>query len=238
MIGWTTAQWAQRVDRALGAARVVNLGAGLPATLVDHLDTSARYYHCENGLVGMGPTPPPAQATIELPNANSQAVSLVPGAAALPIDLSFGLIRAGHIEASVLGAYQVGVNGDFANWSAPFSLVPGVGGAMDIAAGVPRIVLMMRHLSRDGSPRLVRQLDLPATGWGCVEFVVTEYALIQIHQGAFWVLDKPAGVQPEELVDATAAPVVFATPQTAGQARRPDDTDNPISTTMKESDDA
>ncbi|MCW5953712.1 MAG: hypothetical protein KIT69_15775, partial [Propionibacteriaceae bacterium] len=145
MNGWSRAEWALRVDRALGTARSVNLGAGLPAGLVDHLDTSARSFHCENGIIGMGPTPA-GRGIAELPNASSTPVSLAPGAAVLPLDMSFGLIRGGHLEVSVLGAYQVAVNGDLANWSSPASPVPAVGGAMDIAIGIRRLVVMMHHL--------------------------------------------------------------------------------------------
>ncbi|WP_125775428.1 3-oxoacid CoA-transferase subunit B [Antribacter gilvus] len=196
----TTTSAAQRLDKAAMAARVaadiapgsyVNLGIGLPTLVADHLPVgSGITLHTENGLLGMGPSPAPGREDPELINAGKIPVTELPGASYFHQADSFAMMRGGHIDVCVLGAFQVSARGDLANWSTGSpDAVPAVGGAMDLAVGARRTVVMMTLLAKDGTPKLVADCTLPLTGMGCVSRVYTDLAVIDVGPGGARVVE-------------------------------------------------
>jgi 3-oxoacid CoA-transferase B subunit len=206
-IGWDLPQWAERVAESLGDARYVNLGVGLPAKLPHYLASRSIMFHCENGIVGTGPAPDAGDEIPELIDASSNSVSLQPGGVIVPFEVSFSIIRGGHLDATVLGAYQVSAGGDLANWSIPGARIAGVGGAMDLAVGARRVIVMMHHTNRDGSPKIVDEITYPMTARGCVDVIVTNCAVIDVTPAGLIVRDVPEGVTIEELQGMTGAPL-------------------------------
>ena len=203
---------ARRVAADIVDGAYVNLGIGLPMRVAEFLPTGREFVlHSENGLLGMGPTPPAGQEDPDLINAGKQPVTLCPGGAFFHQADSFAMVRGGHLDLTVLGAYQVAANGDLANWALPGAKAPAVGGAMDLAVGAWAVwVMLAQHAAKDGSPRLLERCSLPLTGVACVNRVYSDLAVIDITSAGFLVTDLVAGVEPAALQAITGAPLRFA----------------------------
>jgi 3-oxoacid CoA-transferase subunit B len=192
--------------------QIVNLGIGLPTEVANHLDPGAGVtLHSENGLLGMGPFPTEEEIDARLINAGKQTVTALPGASMFDSALSFAMIRGGHVDLAILGGLEVACNGDLANWTVPGKLVTGMGGAMDLAAGARRVVVIQSHTSKDGQPKLVGRLTLPPTALGCTSRVITELGVFDVGGDCFVCIARAEGVARETIVEATGAPVLFTT---------------------------
>ena len=195
-------QIARRVARELGPGQLVNLGIGLPTAVADHLPRGVDLlFQSENGLIGVGPTPPPSQADRDVFNAGRGPVTLVPGAACVDSALSFGLIRGGHVAVTVLGALEVDEEGSLASWSIPGRFTPGIGGAMDLVVGARRVIVAMEHFTRQGAPRFLRRCTLPLTAQGEVDLLVTDLAVFRFDRGGPVLVE----LQPGATLDAVRA---------------------------------
>lgn len=198
---------AARVARDIPDGAYVNLGIGKPTHVSAHVpDGREVIYHSENGLLGVGPTPPAGQEDVELIDASKRFVTTAPGASFFEHADSFAMMRGGHIDIAVLGAYQVAANGDLANWATlDRTFPPAVGGAMDLVAGVPCIYVMMRHTDRDGSPKLLERCTYPLTGLGVVTRVYTDLAVLDIAPEGFRLVDVTEGNTLEQVQAVTGA---------------------------------
>ena len=192
---------------------VVNLGVGIP-TMASNTDIGDRdiVYHSENGVIGYGPAAEAGAEDLNLVNAGGQNVTLMPGAAVVHHADSFGIIRGGHIDATVMGAYQVSSRGDFANWKLAGQKGGGIGGAMDLAACAKRVFIILEQTTRLGVSRLVPECDLPVTARGVVTLVVTNYGLFEPAGSGFKLLQIAPGVTVEDVRAATATPLTIADP--------------------------
>jgi 3-oxoacid CoA-transferase subunit B len=200
----------RRAAAEIADGQIVNLGIGLPTEVANFIPpTLAVALHSENGLLGMGPFPYEDQVDPQLINAGKQTVTAVPGASMFDSALSFAMIRGGHVDLAILGGLEVACNGDLANWTVPGKLITGMGGAMDLAAGARRVVVLQSHASKDGSPKLVSRLTLPPTALGCVARVITELGVFDIGGDRFLCVERAAGVGDEQIARSTGAPVVF-----------------------------
>ena len=190
---------------------VVNLGVGIP-TLCSNFDFSDKtvIFHSENGVIGYGPIVPEGQEDLHLVNAGRQYISLVPGAAIVHHADSFSIIRGGYVDASVLGAYEVAENGEFANWKRKGRKGGGIGGAMDLAVGAKRVFIVMEHTTRDGEPRLLRRCTLPVTAIGVVKLVVTSLGLFEVTSGGFLLKEIAPGYTPQEVQSVTEARLIVS----------------------------
>jgi 3-oxoadipate CoA-transferase, beta subunit len=198
---------ARRVAADLPEGAYVNLGIGLPTRVAGFVRPGADViFHSENGLLGVGPAPAPQAADPELINAGKELVTLLPGAAIFDHATAFAMIRGGHIDVAIMGAYEVSATGDLANWSAGGRSAPAVGGAMDLAAGARAVWIMMEHCTKDGAPRLVAHCSLPLTGAGVVTRVYTDLAVIDV-DGGFAVRALCGGCDAETLRTRTGAPL-------------------------------
>ena len=208
--GWNRQQMADRIAHAFQDGWIVNLGVGIP-TLCSNTDIGDRHilYHSENGVIGYGPIAPKGQEDLNLVNAGGQNVTLNPGAAVVHHADSFAIIRGGRIDATVLGAYEVAENGDFANWKLAGTKGGGIGGAMDLAACAKRVFVIMEHLTRDGRPRLVRRCVLPVTARSVVTLIATNYGLFEPAGEGFHLRDLAAGIDVDEVRNSTGATLVI-----------------------------
>lgn len=206
---YSKSMMAARVARDIPDGAYVNLGIGLPTLIADHLPKDREIIlHTENGLLGMGPSPARGEEDWDLINAGKQAVTALPGASFFDQAESFGMIRGTHLDCCVLGAFQVSVNGDLANWHTDASdAIPAVGGAMDLAIGANRVYVMMEHLNKRGESKIVRECTYPVTGLACVDRVYTDLAVIEVGQHALIVVDMVPGLQFDELVRLTGVPL-------------------------------
>jgi 3-oxoacid CoA-transferase B subunit len=209
--GLTRQQMADRVAREFQDGWIVNLGVGIP-TMCSNTDIGDRdiIYHSENGVIGYGPIAPAGQEDLNLVNAGGQNVTLKPGAAVVHHADSFGVIRGGHIDATVMGAYQVSMTGDFANWKLKGQKGGGIGGAMDLAACAKRVFIILEHVTRDGLPRLVIACDLPVTARGVVTLVATNYGLFEPTGSGFRLREIALGLTVEEIRASTGGTLVVA----------------------------
>jgi 3-oxoadipate CoA-transferase, beta subunit len=209
--GLSRRQMAWRAAQDIFDGAYVNLGIGIPELCAAFVpDGREVVYHSENGILGFGPTPAPGDEDPELINAGKKPVTLRPGAAFFHHADSFAMIRGGHIDICLLGAMQVAANGDLANWSAGGDAVPAVGGAMDLVAGVRRVLVITEHVTREGAPKLVERCTLPLTGAGVVARVFTNLAVIDVTPGGFALRERAPGVSVEAIRRSTGAPLAVA----------------------------
>jgi 3-oxoacid CoA-transferase B subunit len=203
---------ARRVALDIPDGSYVNLGIGLPTLVADVVPADREIvYHSENGILGMGPAPDPGTGDPALINAGKQPVTLLPGGAYMNHTDAFVMMRGGHIDITVLGAFQVSERGDLANWATDeATMPPAVGGAMDLAVGARRVLVMTSHTTKDGRPKLLPACTYPLTAAGVVDRIYTDLAVLDVTDSGFLVRELVAGVSPGELQDRTAADLTFA----------------------------
>jgi len=196
---------ARRIAQELRDGMLVNLGIGIPTLVANHVPPGMHiFFQSENGLIGTGPIPQEGLAQARLTDAGGKPVSAIPGACTFDSAVSFGLIRGGHVDMTVLGGLQVDAGGRLANWMIPGKMVPGMGGAMDLVTGAKRVVVAMQH-SAKGKPKIVRQCTLPLTSVRTVDLVVTELAVIAFPGGRATLVETAPGVQVEQVLALTEA---------------------------------
>lgn len=206
---WGKQDMASRAAQEIAPGSIVNLGIGLPTLVADYLpDDGSVWFHSENGLLGMGPYPLEGEEDSQLINAGKQTVTVVPGGSIFDSATSFAMIRGGHVDLAVLGAMQVAMNGDLANWSIPGGKTMGIGGAMDLASGAKRILVLTRHTTKEGEPKLLERCDFPLTATGCVDRIITELGVFDVAQDGFRVIELADGVDLEDVRGKTGAPLL------------------------------
>jgi len=203
-------QIAQRIAQELQDGYYVNLGIGIPTLVANYIPEGMDVVlQSENGLLGIGPFPKKGEADPDLINAGKQTVTYLPGSAFFDSSLSFAMIRGGHIDLTVLGAFEVTENGDISSWKIPGKMVKGMGGAMDLVAAAKNIIVATTHVDRNGQPKLKTKCDLPLTGVNCVKKIVSDMAVIEVTDKGFKLLERAPGVSVDEIVAATGAPLII-----------------------------
>ncbi|MDA3906120.1 MAG: 3-oxoacid CoA-transferase subunit B [Bacteroidales bacterium] len=200
---------AKRIAQELKDGYYVNLGIGIPTLVANFVpDGMEVILQSENGLLGIGPFPEKGKADADLINAGKQTVTTIPGSSFFDSSLSFAMIRGGHVDLTVLGAFEVTDKGDISSWKIPGKMVKGMGGAMDLVAAAKNIIVATTHTDRNGNPKLVKECKLPLTGVRCVTKIVSDLAVIEVTDQGFKLLERAPGVEVQEIIDKTGAPLI------------------------------
>jgi 3-oxoacid CoA-transferase subunit B len=213
-VSWSRDDMIRRAAAEVRPGQIVNLGIGMPTEVANEIAPALGVMlHSENGLLGMGPFPYDEEVDPLLINAGKQTVTALPGASTFDSALSFAMIRGGHVDLAILGGLEVAASGDLANWTVPGKLITGMGGAMDLAAGARRLVVLQSHASKDGKPKLVSALTLPLTAAACVDRVITELGAFDPAADHFNCVERAPGVSEADVRKLTGAPVTFVDPR-------------------------
>jgi len=205
-------QITKRAARELEDGFVVNLGIGMPTLVANHIPPGMEVWlQSENGLLGIGPFPREDEVDPDLINAGKQTITAVAGASSFASSQSFAMIRGGHIDMCILGAMQLSETGDIANWMIPGKMIKGMGGAMDLVAGVKKVVVTMEHVTKKGDPKILKQCELPLTGRACVDMVITDLCVLEMKRDKerFEITELAPGVSPEEVFERTDAELII-----------------------------
>lgn len=200
---------AKRIAKEVKDGFYVNLGIGIPTLVANFVrDDIEVEFQSENGVLGMGPFPFDGEEDADIINAGKQTITTLPGASFFDSATSFSMIRGKHVHLTILGAMEVSQNGDIANWKIPGKMVKGMGGAMDLVASAENIIVAMMHTNKEGESKILKQCTLPLTGVGCVKKVVTNLAVLEVKNNAFYLLERAPGVSVEEIQNATEGTLI------------------------------
>jgi len=200
---------AQRIAKEVKDGYYVNLGIGIPTLVANFVQEEISVeFQSENGVLGMGPFPFEGEEDADIINAGKQTITTLPGASFFDSATSFGMIRGKHVDLTILGAMEVAENGDIANWKIPGKMVKGMGGAMDLVASAENIIVAMMHTNKAGQSKLLKRCSLPLTGVGCVKKIVTNLAVMEVRDNAFYLLERAPGISVEEIKNATEGKLI------------------------------